>query len=89
MAVVRDWRYGPAIKLTAMQGEGVGMMFLGSFVVFEGIVFLKKNDARWRYELVVQEVRVLECVIQYLKYTNRLEPITFSFTILTHCGILV
>jgi hypothetical protein len=74
---------GPAIKLAVMQGvpwtKAWGMCFLGTFLVFECMVFLKKRAERVGYELLDQDeppptlVRVPERVIRYLKYMNRLE----------------
>lgn len=83
---------GPAIKLAAMQGvpwtKAWGMMFLGAFVVFESIVFLKKDRSEraehTQGESVSARTSVTAHVNAQVWYTNRVEQRVFVFAIMIH-----
>jgi hypothetical protein len=74
---------GPAIKLCAMENVGWtkawGMMFLGAFVVFEGMVILEKRG----FEPAALEEP------KRINYLNRVEQRVFVFAILMHIGIVL
>jgi hypothetical protein len=74
---------GPAIKLCAMEDVGWtkawGVMFLGAFVVVEGMVVLEKRGL----QPVAQER------LGRINYLSRLEKRVFVFTILMHVGIVL
>jgi hypothetical protein len=74
---------GPAIKLCAMENVGWtkawGMMFLGAFVVFEGMVILEKRG----FEPAALEEP------KRINYLNRVERRVFVFAILIHIGIVL
>jgi hypothetical protein len=89
---------GPAIKLAAMQNvpwtKAWGMMFLGAFVVFESMVFLKKRDKRAGFEsLNHEEAASIPASVRgrmnlQINDINNFELRVFVFGVLIHCGIV-
>jgi len=90
---------GPAIKLAAMQNvpwtKAWGMMFLGAFVVFESIVFLKKRDKRAGFEpLDHEEAASIPAPVRgrmnlQINDINNFEFLVFVLGVLIHCGIVL
>jgi hypothetical protein len=88
---------GPAIKLAAMQGmpwtKAWGMMFLGTFVVFESIVCIKKRPINDEAAVLLGEtasasVPIPESARSLVKYINYFELLMLTLALLIHTGVL-
>lgn len=90
---------GAAVKLVSLQGvpwtKAWGMMFLGAFVVFEGMVVLGGKGRRVVFEAAAPDdgfpmpSLVPDRVNERISYIDRVEKIFFSFTIMAHIGVLI
>ncbi|KAN0114515.1 hypothetical protein V8E51_004059 [Hyaloscypha variabilis] len=90
---------GPAIKLATMQNvpwtKAWGMMFLGAFVVFESMVFLKKRNKRRGFELLTHEepasipAPVPGRMNVHIDDINDFELKVFILAVLMHFGIVL
>ncbi|KAH7092253.1 hypothetical protein FB567DRAFT_516851 [Paraphoma chrysanthemicola] len=89
---------GPVVKLAAMQGvpwtKTWGMMFLGAFVVFEGMVFVSAKDIYLKEEGYPTEQKGNAALLP--RFVQRdansfydTERILFSTGIIIHCMVLI
>ena len=81
---------GPAIKLTPMQSvpwtKAWGMMFLCSFLLFETMVYTRRNDG---YVIVAQDTLLDRQAQRHMKNFSAMDHKVFNIGIVLHIALLL